>query len=537
MLAAAVLALAVPAALNAQNILGPWDDAWHLPPGVARFGVAAKFLSATERFGLTGTREPLGAPFSGTLNAGLFPTLSSLETSIAALSGDPTVRVSLGTARTGVQRSGGVVPFQLSLGIHRRVSLHALVPFFTSEQDGQLILDPTDATVGANPALLGSGSLAANTALVTGFRDAALDLESRADACVANPASSPDCAMLVAELTAVRALIARSRTVSDAIAIVYGGHEGLPPSLFVPLEGSATQTTIANLVASLRTDLLRYGTTSVAAGAAPVAAGAPATLSQITQLLTDTTYGYALVPVKRRYRQGVGDIDLGVSLLLYDGLNANPWTPGVVTKRSFRQSVGITYRLGTGSPADPDDPLQLATGDGQTDLELTSATDVVANKHFWGSLIVRFTKQNAFEGITRIPDGSGSPFIPLARRRMARTELGTRLSIDAAPRWALNDQFAAGVLWRYSRAGESTVTELAPFTDGIPLQFRAPSMSAHELGIGFVWSSIARWRGGRTRWPLEIQWDRSMVVAATGGVTRLVTDRFSVRAYASLWGR
>ena len=123
--------------------------------------------------------------------------------------------------------------------------------------------------------------------------------------------------------------------------------------------------------------------------------------------------------------------------------------PGAGVK--FRQAVGLTYRLGTGTGIDPDDPFRIPTGDGQNDVEVTSITDVFAGTHAWATIIARYTAQYALDGIARIPDASGSPFVPLTRRRQARTELGNRLEIAVAPRWVLNDYLSFGGRWRWLR--------------------------------------------------------------------------------------
>jgi hypothetical protein len=247
-------------------------------------------------------------------------------------------------------------------------------------------------------------------------------------------------------------------------------------------------------------------------------------------------YGYVIGPIRRRFRQGVGDIDVGVSVRLFDRIGGNPWSLDDEPGRGVRQTIGFTYRLGTGTALDPDDPFALATGDGQDDLEVMSATDIMLTSHVWGSVVARWTKQLPFDGIARIPDATGSPFIPLSRRRLARTEPGDRLAIQVAPRYALNSYFAIGGLYRWTRAFGGSVTEQFPEGDAQALQHEWPSATAHEAGIGVTWSSVAAWRRRRARWPLEVQWDRSMVVAGSNGVARFTVDRISVRAYVRLWG-
>jgi hypothetical protein len=186
---------------------------------------------------------------------------------------------------------------------------------------------------------------------------------------------------------------------------------------------------------------------------------------------------------------------------------------------------------------DPDDPFRLPTGDGQNDVEIASITDIITGRHAWTTVIARFTAQYALDGIARIPDASGSLFVPLARRRQARTELGDRLEIAVAPRWVLNDYLSFGGRWRWVRQDGLRITELPPFAGSVAMAYEGPALTAHEASLGFSWSAVGPWRRGKARWPIEIHWMRSVVVDGSAGVERLTSDQVSLRAYARLWGK
>jgi hypothetical protein len=533
--AALLLAIALPRSASAQRILGPGNDAWTLPGGVFRFDVSSRFLGARERFGPDG-RESIAAPFAGVLDATRLPSLLNLEADIAALTQSNPFQASLGTARINAVISAAVIPLSFQFGITSRLTFRASAPFFTGVQEVQWGLDGTGATVGSNPALGNQAALTNNATIVGSLEAAAADLERLANDCAGNPGLDPRCAQVIAELNAVRALVERTRETTALLARTYGGSPGVPASPFVPVIGSTAHNAVTAQIDVLRTEFDRYFTSSVPEGASPSGAGAPATITDLQALLADSAQGYAIGPIGRRYHQGFGDVDVGVMLRLYDGIGANPWLTDTVVTRGIRQTFGFTYRLGTGKPQTADDPFLLPTGDGQDDLEFLSATDILAGRHLWGSVIVRFTKQQPIDRITRIPDASGSPFIPLDRRRMARTQLGNRIEVEALPRWIMNDYFAFGLQYRFMTQQAGSVDEIAPFTDAIPLTTSLPSMSSHEVGIGFTWSSIAAHRRNRAKLPLEISYDHTMVIAGTGGAVRFSADRISVRAYARLWG-
>jgi hypothetical protein len=526
---------AVPGRGSAQLILGPGDDAWTLPRGVLRVSIAPRFLSATERFGMNG-REAIGAPFAGPLDASRLPTLRTLADDISALAGTPSFEPTLGNARINGGITSALIPLSLQAGLFDRVTLRASVPFFTGEQEAEWLIDGTDATLGANPAVSNGAALTTNTGIVARLEDAAANLEALANDCATNPDADPRCGQIAAELSQVRSLVDRARATTALLARIYGGSVDVSPALFVPRTGSATHASVLARIEALRADFDRYGTTSVEPGEGPVGAGTPPTRTELDALLADSAYGYALGAVRRRYRQGIGDIDVGITLRVFDAIARDPWRADTASRRGIRQSVGLTYRLGTGEPANGDEPMRLPTGDGQDDIELVSATDVVMARSVWASVVIRWTIQRPLDQLTRIPDETGSPFIPLERRRMSRTTLGNRLAVSASPRWVLNDRFAAGLEYRFMNNAAGSIEELAPLTDGIPLIFDVPSFSAHEVGIGITWSSVAAWRRGRARWPVDVEWQHSRVVAGSAGVIRFSANRISVRAYVPLWG-
>jgi hypothetical protein len=535
-LAAIAGAAALGPRLHAQRAIGPWEDAWHIPGGIFRYGVAPRFFGASDRFGLAGTRQGLGADFGGLISSDRLTTLSTLETNLSSLGSDASFRATIGTARNTTRNTSAVIPLQADIGITRWLSAHVMAPFVTGKQETQLYLDPAGATVGANPQLL-AGVVTQNAAVVNGLGDAATQLEQLADQCAIDPTANTRCVDIVADISAVRSLIDDARTTGDLIAQIYGGRAGTEPSLFVPLAGSATQTAVAARIEAMRLAFERYGSSPFAQGTAPSGAGSPATITQLTDFLSDTAFGFALGPLRRRYSQGIGDIEGTLSLLVFDGVPRGPSSlERARTSFAIRQTVMATYRLGTGTPVNADDPFKLGTGDGQDDIEIASATDLVMGTHAWASVFVRWTKQMAYDGVTRIPDASGSPLIPLDRRRNAETQLGDRIMVSAAPRWAFNDRLAVGMRYVFTRQDGTQITELAP-ASGPALRYTGPVANAHEIGIGFAWSNIVAWSRGRAHLPIELQYDHSLVVAGSGNVARFSADRVSLRAYARLWGR
>ena len=528
--------IAAPRASVAQRIAGPGDDAWLLPVGVVRTSLQTRFFGASDRFNSNGDRESLGAPFAGLLGAAQFPTLASLNDDIRAASGVQTFAAILGKAAADVRRNQAMVPLSVEIGVTPRVMARVFAPFFTGLQDIAWQLDGNAASIGLNPAAAAGAAFESNRALVSAFDSAAAHLEALVGACATNPAFDSRCATVTANASAIAALIAQSRATTDAIARTYGGRTGVASALFVPLRGSAADNGVVARITSIRDGFNQYGFATVGDGVVPGGAAAPATIADIRKLLSDSTYGYVL-PIDRTYKQGLGDIDLGVTLLLHDGLKSGPASRDTVRRTGWRQVAGATYRVGRGTPPDPDDPFAVPTGTGINGIELMSAADVVRGKHLWGTVLARWTMAQSRDGIARIPDSTGSPFIPLARRRNTHTELGSRFELSVAPRWTVNDYMAAGVRWSWVHQAGEKMTELAPLAGAAPMHYAAPSMSAQALSVGLTWSSLAAWQRHTTRFPVEIQWERSITVAGSGDAPRVNGDLIAVRVYGSLWGR
>ncbi len=537
-LVAATSLLSAP--LRAQRVVGAGlgDDGWTLPAGIARIGLSARFTTGEHLYDRLGTRLPLGAPYSrGRLDGSTIPALLALESDVRAAADDADFRVDLGGLRADIRRQVQTVPLEISLGLTDRMMLRVSAPLVATEHQTSWQLDPREATIGTNPSLRNEGLRARNDALLGALGGAADALDLLANACLSDPGSDARCGSVLADLNSVRSLTASSRSLAELLARTYGGGD-LPGSSFVPLIESVTSDRVSAAIASLRRRYDALEVLSFDSTLGPVGAGAPATVDEVLALLTDTTGAYALGPFGRRYQQGIGDIDVGLWFRVFDGLGRDPRSRfGLVPRRTWRQTIGVTFRAGTGTPADPDDPLLLATGDGQHDIEVASATDLLWSDRLFGSLVLRYTKQLADERIVRFEDPLLAPYLPLTQRALAERRLGDRLAVDAAPRWVVNEYLAAGVRYRFVAQSDAQWTERAPVDGNPPRQVTSPGLRYHEAGIGFTWSSIAAWERGRTRLPIEVSYDRAMAIAGSGDVFAGQQDRISVTVYGRFWGR
>jgi hypothetical protein len=324
---AGVLAAALPSLLAAQRVLGPGDDAWPLPAGVIRVGLATRFVVGDEWFDARGQRDPLGAWLTrSAITATTFPGLVAAERSIRDVTGDPAFSLSLGGVSADVRRQVQVVPLELALGLTSRLTLRVMAPLVGVEHQTNWRSSATGATVGANPALSGTGTLAQHTSLVSALQSSATAIDALADGCAADATSDARCGLVLSEITQVRSLASATRTFGDAIGRTYGGAAGITPGAFVPLATTDAHAQVGTAITALRDAYARYGETGIDPTLGVVGAATPLTVADLHALLEDADGAYALGPWGRRYLQGWGDIDVGLWYRLFDGAGDRPWS-------------------------------------------------------------------------------------------------------------------------------------------------------------------------------------------------------------------
>ena len=188
-------------AVGAQAVSAIGDDALTLPGGVVRLSGALIDTRYDSRYG-TGGLQPLGTELSlDSLGPAELPILAPLQSSLRALTLDPTLGVSLGSIQTTSSVLIQTAPIGLDIGISHRLTLHALVPIVHTHTEILFNPNPGGSTgnVGLNPALYLAASRAIDTALYGQFAHAAASLQSALAGCVANAARATYCPSLLAQ--------------------------------------------------------------------------------------------------------------------------------------------------------------------------------------------------------------------------------------------------------------------------------------------------------------------------------------------------
>jgi len=542
-------ALLLPSTLLAQAVTGVGDDATIPKRGELRVSALSVWNRWYERYASNGTVQPLGTDFNfDTVGVGQFENLGAVQNSIRSLAGLPGFMASLGASRVQVHDNILSSPFSLELGLTNRISLSFMVPFVTATSNVNLVMNPTghEPTLGFNPTLIARAALSArsaDSAFLAQFASAAVQLNLAISRCAATPSGS-GCAQLNANPAAPRALIINADSYAAGLAQVYGGR-GAAGNLFVPIAGTAAQSAIEAKVSAFRAMYAAYGISAITA-AGPLGAQAPLTAADMQTVLTDSTFGVNAKPLATSVTRGIGDIEVGMKVNLFDSFHGNDSARFAPKGFKWRQSVGAIYRLGTGTLPSPADFTAIGTGDHQSDIELRTFTDLLYGPHFWISLVGSYTAQMADQLVVRIPDSPTQVILASYRQETVQRHLGDIVDIQVNPHWALNDyiSFAGQYFYRHKSAdaytGTFTVSDLAgnvATLDAANLGIYSAA-SEHRLGIGATYSTVATVAKHKSGLPFDISYFHyETTLGSLGRVPKIAVDQVTLRVYQRLFGR
>lgn len=552
-LAVSGLFLAVPgASIAAQRVLGPGPDAVTLEAGRLRIGIGGEHTTFHDRW-RDGEQEPLGQGFRfAAFGPSQLAVLGPLQQAVRDL-GVPDFSASLGSTRLALRQRVFATPFSLDFGVTDWLTVGASAPLVRVRAEALFRLDGSTATLGPNPYFLGSAVPGANQTTIDAFTSAAASLAARRDGCIANPASAPECATILAESAQVDALIASTNAFAGGLGATYGGDGAGTPAAYVPLAGSPAETALLARVDALRTDFTRYGVTDISPTTGlPLGAQTPLSAADLEQLLRDPVNGYGARPLESSAQLGIGDIDIHAKLKLFDsfGRAAGGPTAGRLGADGFgiRQSVGVTYRLGTGTPGAPGDFLDLGTGSGENAIGARSYTDIVFNDRFWTSAVVGWAQAQGEDALIRVPTVAGDQLLEAWREMVVPVDRGAVLQAEVAPRFLLGDYVSIGGYWGWRRHEADNYTVPATAT-GAPtaagtVTFDVAGMAAanardeQRAGFSVTFSTLAANARGGTNLGFELSYShRQSIASGEGIVPKAYEHRLQLRYYTRLFGR
>lgn len=514
--------------LRGQRVLGALEDATVAPRGTFRVSAGISFSRADDRFapgypGRTarGEREALGAGLTfDALDASVFDALTPLNAPLRSLSGQTAVDASLGALVVTMQQDVRTIPFRVDAGLTSRISVGALLPFVFVRND--VVAQPLGGgNVGLNPALSLAVARNTNGAVLSQLTAANSRLRGLLTACAADP-TAPGCAPINANRPAAETFLSQSEAAASDIKKVYGDASAAG-SRFAPIAGSALEAAIfARLTAfnTLFQSFFALPVDSVLVAARPV--GAPRlSLGDLNTLLSDPALGISAAPLESVEHGHLGDIELGIKVLLFDGFGTRPTLrlsqkPGV----RARLAVGAAYRMANGMLAAPNNFVDLGTGDGAPDFEGRGYFDLILGSRFWWSAVVRVGIPREAEMLARVAPPESTAFPPASREQLVTFTPGKYLEAEWSPRLVLNDFFGLAGHYRYRRADPTEYRGSFSSTDesGNPVVLDAATLGAfsgseeHRAGVALTYSTLAAYAERRSGLPLELTLTYSKVI-------------------------
>jgi len=534
------------AAAEAQRVLGPTLDAKTLQRGTLRTMVQSENVLLNGRWN-DGTAESLGAGLSTNLNGSVVGSIAEVDAFLAGLNRADAVS-SLGRSRVDLRQRFAVTRLGFEYGLSDRITLSAQAPFVRARAEAQLRLDAADASAGLNPLRQGSGVAAANRAVVDAYTNAVQSLTQRRDDCVGNAGAHPECGTILAEATQVDLAITRGSQLAAAFVGIYGAQGLGDGERYVPMATSIPHVALMGIGIFLQNDFERWGVTDVTdLTGFPAAATAPITASELEALIAASDSGANAHIPARSSRQNLGDVDLGITIKLFDAF-ADDSARLAAGSFGVRQSLRLTYRLGGGHFDLPDDLIDLGTGSGHDAIALHSMTDVVFNEKWWATLGVGFVRPATHERDIRLPLVAGVDLLGLERQTRVRITPANVIELRVAPRWSLNDYFGVGGEWRFRTRGRDKITDLSPAPVAAPVAstvsygdgaLNAPSNSNEQRWAWtLAYSTISSHARGKAGLPLEIGYTHEQSVSSSRGIVpRRWEDRIQIRYYTRLFGR
>ena len=422
-------------------------------PRTLRLTVDARFEWWDSEF-IAGTKTALGAPLTGDplLVSPALPDLERLRGDLGTAGNQPPpLALSLGVARLSVLASRRTTPVQIEYGVTRRLAVGVTVPIVRTFVRSSLAFDTAAAgNLGLNPLLDDPTAVASYNGFFNSFNTAIGNVT--ADSAAFGCPGSPQCAQF-------HAFLADALGVRDALfRSVYGPGQG-GGAAFLPVAGTSTATAIDANITRIQNDLRStYGDSSFAATFLfpPTAVDG----AGFATALQDSAFGYNQRPfgdTPRSERTWLGDIELVGRFALADG-------------PVWRATVGALWRLPTGHQDSPNDPLDVAAGDGQADLEADLTQELILARRVWLNLAVRGGIQQPGTRQRRV-----APPVAFLVRPQAVTTLqwdpGDYWAVDFAPLYKLHPQLALGFTVGLAGKGADRYTYRTP-QDSIDLAAR-----------------------------------------------------------------
>jgi hypothetical protein len=500
-----IACLVIPSRIAAQ--LAPVG----VPGGTFRVELEGSLETFDRRF-RDGQREGYGVDLSSpTLGSDRIPILTDADARIGRIIGNTGYRINLGALETDALADVGNGSAGLALGLTDRITVFGRIPLVRARAQSKTELLSSSADGGLNP---GEGSQLPffqdfDAALTTlGSKLAAGDYD-------ASPATRALAEATLADGNALRAdlfgLLADPATASPVVPTATSG------------TGAAVLARVTALQNTLASSLSVPDFTLV-----PALPSAPLGQDGLRQVLAGALAlraGESSVTFR-------GDAEVGATFTLVDR-----WDRGT-SRGGFRTAISGLVRLPTGRRERNDDPLDIGTGDGQTDLQVDLVADLGAGA-FGARLEGTYVRQLPTNVQVRIAP-PGQPFVGLDRLTFVRHNPGDIIAINVLPflRLARTLAVQAGVQHWSRRIDQVSYRSPADALPGVDPGVLAQETAANAtmLSAGIIYSNPGRLRAGGTGLPVDASWAYERVLRSGGGrVPNTHRVRAQFRMYFGLW--
>lgn len=518
-LLASLVALALTAVSSIARAQG--EDAMPLRPGAIRVNLLPDWARWNERFGSgtpgfsDGSREPLAVDFSSdALGATQLPLLASAESRLRAVTGIPTLSLSLGRSRLTLNNSVRVVPIGMDVALSRRLVVRAAVPIVRARVEAFLLGPDTGAantnTVGLNPAILTPGAL-------NGFRG---EVEAALLALQEQAATGPAGLRAQAQATydALQPFLCNLYTLAAGSAATstspcFANGAGASPVL--PLDTSAAGdslfaalTNAQNTYESLRQQYAGQGVTIPAFSANYLLPNAPLDSNGVRAIYSRAAGPFAGDSLTSMVRTRIGNVELGA------------WYQLAMGPR-WRSQVEFTLRLPTGTDDSPHNFIDLGAGTKAMGFEVAMRNDFVLRPDFWLHAGARVGGWGSQELVRRVAPANVF-IVPISDTATVSRRPGTSFALDVVPNWQLDEAFRLGVGVHWFRQA-ATRHEYVNAADATRLGMAAgvldeeTELTALRVGAGITFSTVDRYRAGRASLPYSVTAAYSRTFSGSGG--------------------
>ena len=482
-----------------------------VPGGIIRVELDGSLETFDRRF-RNGQREGYGMDLSSpALGSDRIPSLLDAEVRIGRIIGNTGYRINLGALTTDALADVGTGSAGLALGLTDRITIFGRLPLVRARVQQATGLTSTTADGGLNP-----GSVSQQP-FFQSFDAALATLSAKL---AAGDYNTDPSTRALAEATLAEAGELRA----DLFGLLADPSTASP---VVPTTSSGTGAAILDRVTGLQSTLsasLDVPGFSIA----PALPSAPLDEDGLRQLLA----GPLALRVGESSVTFRGDAEVGASLTLIDR-----WDRGS-SRGGVRTAVSALVRLPTGVRERGDTPLDIGTGDGQTDFQLDLTADLGAGA-FGARLAGTWVRQLASDIQVRVAPPT-QPLVGADRLTFVRRDPGDIIAINVHPFFRLARTLAlrAGVQHWSRKADEVSYRSPEDALPGIDPGVLAQETAANAtvLSAGITYSNPGRLGPGGTGLPVDASWSYERVLRSGNGRvpdTHRVKGQF--RVYFGLW--